>query len=79
MEIPDPDVSFFDDDDSLAAKPGILSLSWWGRTLGSVKSWFGLNTDHSTVSDDLDRISVIGTVLFFCRNYIYFIKHSDTY
>ena len=62
METPDAEVMF--DDDSFAVTPRLLSLSWWGRMLGNIKCWFGLNPDHSTLPEDFDRISVSGKTLF---------------
>eukprot|EP00795_Rhopilema_esculentum_P015050 gene15050-6214_t len=46
------------DDDSPLAKPNVLSLSWWSSMLSNVRTWFGLGTDHASLSDDMDRISV---------------------
>ena len=48
------------DDDSPLAKPNVLSLSWWSSMLSNVRTWFGLGTDHASLADDMDRISVTG-------------------
>ena len=67
MEAPDADVLLFDDD-TFHAKPSILSFSWWARLLGNVKSWFGWGSDHLSLPDDLDRVSVSGKALLYAVN-----------